>query len=42
MLSLEGKRTISKVDITSDQEAQEMHEAAIREVVARILKGEIK
>jgi len=41
MLSIKGKHRVDHMDITSDKEAQEMHEAAVQEIVDRICSGEI-
>ena len=38
---LNGKWRVDHIDLTSDAEAQEMHESAVKEIVDRILNGEL-
>jgi len=41
-VGLNGKTTVTKITRECDAEAQDMHEAAIQEIIVRIRKGEIK
>ncbi len=40
-VALAGKVTVSKLSSRSDQEAQEMHEAAVQEIIARMRNGKL-
>jgi hypothetical protein len=39
-VKLNGKWTVDKISLHSDREAQEMHEAAVEEIVLRLKLGE--